>query len=93
LHSFLPFWSLRTVEVVLPVANSVLLVEAGVVGARVRNPPSFGVAHVEDLAVVLDVGVEADGPVRAIKRKSGIVYVDPSLADLVVALTKNKTEG
>jgi hypothetical protein len=47
---------------------------------------------VEDLAVVLNVGVEADGPVRAIKRKSGIVYVDPSLADLVVALAKNKTK-
>ena len=45
-------WPIRrvgTVDVVVPVADPELLVEAGVVAAHVRDPPTVLVAHVEDL--------------------------------------------
>ena len=45
-------WPIRrvgTVDVVVPVADPELLVEAGVVAAHVGDPPPVLVAHVEDL--------------------------------------------
>jgi hypothetical protein len=39
------------------------LVEAGVVGADVRDATSILVTHVEDLTVVLCVGVETDSTI------------------------------
>ena len=45
-------WPIRrvgTVDVVVPVADPELLVEAGVVAAHVRDPPTVLVTHVEDL--------------------------------------------
>ena len=56
-----------------------LLVEGGVVGADERDPPTVLVAHVEDLAVVLGVSVEADGSVAAVEREGQVGEVLPSL--------------
>ena len=44
-----PIRRVGTVDVVVPVADPELLVEAGVVAAHVRDPPTVLVAHVEDL--------------------------------------------
>jgi hypothetical protein len=59
----IPLRRLAAVEVVLPVADSELLVEAGVVGADVRDASPVLITHVEDLTVVLGIGVETDGAV------------------------------
>ena len=44
-----PIRRVGTVNVVVPVADPELLVEAGVVAAHVRDPPTVLVTHVEDL--------------------------------------------
>ena len=44
-----PIRRVGTVDVVVPVADPELLVEAGVVAAHIRDPPTVLVAHVEDL--------------------------------------------
>jgi len=67
------------VHVVVPVADAELLVEAGLVGAHVGDPAAVLVTHVEYHAVVLHVGVEADGPVRAVEVEGDVGEVCPAL--------------
>lgn len=70
---------MAAVEVVLPVADSEFLVEAGVVGTDVRNAASIFVTHVEDLAVVLCIGVEAHRAVGAVESECQVRKVLPPL--------------
>ena len=44
-----PIRRVGTVDVVVPVADPELLVEAGVVATHIRDPPTVLVTHVEDL--------------------------------------------
>ena len=74
-----PVLCLVAVEVVLPVADAVLLVEGGVVGAHVRDAATVLVAHVEQLAVKFLVSVEADRSVGAVECKRDVGELFPSL--------------
>lgn len=75
----LPVGGILAVEIVVPVADPEFLVEAGLVGANVWNPAAFLVAHVENMAVVLNIGVEADRLVRAVKGEGHVWELFPSL--------------
>jgi hypothetical protein len=55
------------------------LVEAGVVGADVRDTAPVLVTHVEDLAVVLRVGVETHSAVRTVEREGQVREFLPPL--------------
>lgn len=79
LENFSPVLSLGTVDIVVPVTDPVLLVEARFVGADVGDPPPVLVAHVKDLTVVLCVCIEPHGPVRAVERESEVRKVLPPL--------------
>lgn len=89
-YSILPVLGLRTVEVVLPVADAELLVEGGVVGAHVGDTAAVLVTHMEELAVELLVGVEAHWPVRAVKRKGDVGEFLPPLG---LERTKRNSEA
>jgi len=67
------------VHVIVPVADSKLLVEAGLVGAHVGNPAAVLVTHVENHAVKFQISVESDRSVCAVKIESDIGKVGPSL--------------
>jgi len=73
----IPIWRVWAVDVVVPVADPELLVEAGVVAAHVRDPPTVLVAHVEDHAVELEVSVEADGTVGAVEGERDVGHICP----------------
>jgi hypothetical protein len=75
----LPVGRIIAIEVVVPVADPEFLVEAGLVAANVGNPAAFLVAHVENMAVVLNVGIEADRSVRAVKGEGHVRELFPSL--------------
>jgi len=68
-----------TVHVIIPVADSKLLVEAGLVGAHVGNPAAILVTHVENHAVKFQISVKSDRSVCAVKIESDIGKVGPSL--------------
>lgn len=74
-----PLVGLAAVEVVDPVADAVLLVEGRAVAAHVRNAPAVLVAHVEQHALELLVGVEAHGAVRTVKRQRHVGKLLPPL--------------
>jgi len=76
------------VNVIIPVADSKLLVEAGLIGAHVGNPPAVLVTHVEYHAVEFQISVESDRSVGAVKIESDIGKVSPSLL-----LKLNMVEG
>lgn len=67
------------VNIVVPVTDAVLLVEAGLVSADVGDTAAVLVAHVEDVAVVLHVSVETDRLVRAVKRERHVRELLPPL--------------
>lgn len=67
------------VHVIIPVADSKFLVEAGLIGAHVGNPAAVLVAHVEYHAVKFQISVESDRSVCAVKIESDIGKVGPSL--------------
>jgi len=67
------------VYVIIPVADSKLLVEAGLVGTHVGDPAAVLVTHVENHAVKFQISVESDGSVCAVKIESDIGKVGPSL--------------
>ena len=50
-HLSLPVGRGGAVNVIIPVADSKLLVEAGLISAHVGNPPAVLVTHVEYLAI------------------------------------------
>ncbi|CAB0004796.1 unnamed protein product [Nesidiocoris tenuis] len=68
----LPIWSLSAVNIVIPIAYSVLLIERRIVGADIRDTASIFVAHVENLTVMFLVGVKTDSTVVAVKCESQI---------------------
>ena len=74
-----PVGGFVAVEVVGPVADAVLLIECGLVGADEGDAPAVGVAHVEDLAVELLVGVEAEGSARAVECECHVGELFPAL--------------
>jgi hypothetical protein len=55
------------------------LVEAGVVGADVRDATPILVTHVEDLTMVLCVGVEPDSSIGTVEREGQVRKVLPPL--------------
>ena len=59
-----PIWRVWAVNVVVPVADPELLVEAGVVAAHVGDPPPVLVAHVEDLQERKQLLVQAKWPTK-----------------------------
>ena len=63
----LPVGGVFAVKVVDPVADAVLLVEGRSGTTHVRDTASVFVAHVEQHALELLVGVETQRPVRAVK--------------------------
>lgn len=73
-----PFVGLLAVKVVNPVADAVLLVERGAGAAHVRDPASVLVAHVEQHAFELLVGVESERPVGAVERERHIGELLPA---------------
>jgi hypothetical protein len=76
------YWPLRrltAVEIILPVTDSEFLIEAGVICADVRDASPVLVTHVEDLTMVLRVGVETDGSVRTVERERQVRKFLPSL--------------
>lgn len=73
----IPIWGVWAVNVVVPVADPELLVEAGVVAAHVRDPPPVLVAHVEDHTVELEVSIEPDRSVSAVEGEGDIRHVRP----------------
>lgn len=70
-----PFWRLRAVKIILPIAYPVLLVEAGVVSAHVGYPRALLVAHMENLAVVLHISVKTHSSVATVERERQILDV------------------
>ncbi len=64
-----PLRRLLAVYVERPVADPELLVEGGHLVAHVGHPAPLSVAQVEDLAVELEVGVEADRAAGAVERE------------------------
>jgi hypothetical protein len=74
-----PLWRLVAVEVVLPVADSEFLVETRVVGTDIRDSTPILVTHVEDLTVVLRIGVEAHSSVRTVESECQVRKVLPPL--------------
>ena len=74
-----PLWRLVTVEVVLPVADSEFLVETSVVGTDIRDATPILVTHVEDLTVVLRIGVEAHSSVRTVESECQVRKILPPL--------------
>jgi hypothetical protein len=76
---YLPVGCILAVEVVVPVADPEFLVESGLVSANVGNPAALLVAHVENVAVVLDVGVESNRSVSAVKGEGHVGELFPSL--------------
>lgn len=77
MHS--PVLCIVAVEVVLPIADSVLLVKSCVVSAHMGNAASVFVAHVEELTVKFLVGVEPDGSVCAVESECYVGELLPSL--------------
>lgn len=75
-----PLWRLAAVEVVLPVADTEFLVETGVVGTDIRDATPILVTHVEDLTVVLRIGVEAHSTVRTVESEGQVREVFPPLS-------------
>lgn len=75
----LPVLSVVAIEIEVPVAHPVLLVETRVVVAYVRYPPSVFVAHVKDLAMVFRVRIEAHRPIAAVECESYVRQFLPSL--------------
>lgn len=67
------------VYVIIPVADSKLLVEAGLVGTHVWNPAAVLVTHVKNHAVKFQISVKSDRSVCAVKIESDIGKVGPSL--------------
>jgi hypothetical protein len=55
------------------------LVKAGVVGADVRDTASVLVTHVEDLTVVLRVGVEPHSAIGTVEREGQVRKLLPPL--------------
>jgi len=73
----IPIWGVWAVDVVIPVADPELLVEAGVVAAHVGNPPPVLVAHVENHTVELEVSIEPDRSVSAVEGEGDIGHICP----------------
>jgi len=73
----IPIWGVWAIDVVIPVADPELLVEAGVVAAHVGDPPSVLVAHVEDHTVELEVSIEPDRSVSAVEGEGDIGHICP----------------
>jgi len=73
----IPIRRVWTVNVVVPVADPELLVEAGVVAAHVGDPPPVLVAHVEDHTVKLEVSIEPDWAVSAVEGEGDIRHIRP----------------
>jgi len=82
----IPIWRVRAVNVVVPVADPELLVEAGVVAAHVGDPPPVLVAHVEDHTVKLEVSIEPDWSVSAVEGEGDIGHIRPPTLDVVPLL-------
>lgn len=78
-----PIWCLGAVEIILPVAHPVLLVKAGVVGTHMRNPSSFRITHMKNLAIVFHICIKTNGSVRAVECKSCILYIHPSFMNFM----------
>ena len=57
LSYILPVWRRGTVYVIIPVADSELLIEAGLVGAHIGNPAAILVTHVENLIDIIMLGL------------------------------------
>jgi hypothetical protein len=73
-----PIRGVGAVHIIVPVTDSELLVEAGVVAAHVGDPATILVTHVEDHAVELQVSVEADGAVGAVEGEGDVGHVRPA---------------
>lgn len=74
-----PLWRLVAVEVVFPVADSEFLVETSVVGTDIRDATPILVTHMEDLTVVLRIGVETHSAVRTVESECHVRKVLPPL--------------
>lgn len=74
-----PLIGVFAVDIITPVADSILLVEGGVVGTHVGDASTVLVTHVEELTVELLVGVEAHRSVRAVEGERDVGELLPSL--------------
>jgi len=74
----------RAVHIIVPIADSKFLIEAGVVAAHIRNSPAILVTHVEYHAVKFQVCIEANGSVCAVEVECYVRHVSPASLDVVL---------
>lgn len=79
----IPTFCFTTIDIVVPVADPILLIEAGIIGTDIWDSASVLITHVKDLAVVLSVCVETYSTVIAVKGKCQIWKVLPSLRSMM----------
>jgi len=93
----IPVWGGWTVHVVVPVTNSELLVEAGLICTHVGNSSAILIAHVENHAVEFQISIESNSSVSAVKIECDIRELSPPLFNVVAGffhLNKSKeSEG
>jgi len=78
-----PIWWRRTIHIVIPVADTELLIEASFIGAHVRDSTSILITHVEYHAVKFQISVESNGSVGAVKIECDIWELGPPFFDVV----------
>lgn len=74
----IPVGRILAVDIVAPVADTEPLVEACLVAAHVRDPATILVAHVENLAVKFQIGIETYRLVSAVESEADIRELRPS---------------
>jgi len=68
-----------TVDIVVPITDTELLIEAGLIGTHVWDPSSILITHVEYHAIKLQVSIKSDSSVGAVKGEGDIRELCPPL--------------